>query len=299
MVRMTGFGMRWTQKGEWLFSKELGVRYLQALAAGSLILVLPVIARALASLAGPGGFAAINYSIKLIQLPMGVGLGVLASVLFPKISEMFAHDRSEEGVRLAIDGILWVFIIAYAVILVFVCFGEPLTRFAFQWGVMPAEATENIALLVSIGIANLPAQGILLLATALANAKRDTRLPFNCSLVGVIVFVPLCWFLFRYYGLKGVMASLAAVYWLMMMVQIWLIRRKYGISLIPNATLLDMAKVLITGLILLLPFAWIIRVYPVPPAGALGLALGSGLILLAGGFLVVKRYRTYIIHRLR
>ena len=298
MLRMTGHGMHWTQKGGWLISKELIVRYSQALAAGSLILVLPVIARALSSLAGPGGFAAINYSIKLIELPMGVGLGVLASVLFPKLAEMFAQDRSEEGVKLAVDGILWVFIMGVAVILVFLCFGGPLTRLAFQWGVMPAEATDSIALLVSIGIVILPAQGILLLTTALANAKRDTRLPFHCSLVGVMVFVPLAWFLFRYYGLIGVMAALVAVYWLMMGVQITLIHRRHGISVIPVATLLDMARILLTGGVLLLPFVWIARTYQIPPLGSLGLALGAGAILLVGGFMSVKRFRDTILHRL-
>jgi len=298
IIRMAGQGMQWIQKGSWLISTELGIRFLQALAAGSLILVLPVIARALSSLAGPGGFATINYSIRLIELPMGVALGVLASVLFPKLSEMFAQDRPEEGVKLAVDGILWVFIIAYTVILIFLCFGEPLTRLAFQWGAMPAEATERIARLVSIGIVTLPAQGILLLTTALVNSKRDTKLPFHCSLVGIIVFVPLAWFLFRHYELKGVMIALVTVYWLMMGIQIMLIHQRHGILVIQSATLLDMTKVLLTGFVLLLPFVWIMHTFQVPLLGSLGLAVGSGLILLGGGFLVVKRYRQYIFHRL-
>lgn len=298
LLRMASQGMRWIPSGSWLISKGLRVRYLQALAAGSLILLLPVIARALSSLAGPGGFASINYAIKLIELPMGVCLGVLATVLFPKLAECFAQDRPEEGEQLAADGILWVFIIAYSVVLVFVCFGQPLTRLAFQWGAMPAEGIHVIALLVAVGITALPAQGMLLLMTALANAKRDTKLPFYCSLVGVIVFVPLAWFLFHRNGLPGIMMALVAVYWLMVVVQILLIHQRHGLSLITRSTLLEMTKILITGFLLLLPFIWIVRTYQVPLWGSLALAVGAGLLILAGGFLVIKRYRDIIFHRL-
>jgi putative peptidoglycan lipid II flippase len=298
LICMGTQGMQWTRPEGWLISKDLFWRYFQALAAGSLLLVLPVIARALASLAGPGGFASMNYSIKLIELPMGVCLGVLASVLFPKLSEFFAQDRSEEGEQLATDGVLWVFIIAYTVVLVFICFGQPLTRLAFQWGAMPAEGIQDIVLLVVIGITALPAQGILLLMTALANAKQDTRLPFYCSLVGVIVFVPLSGFLFQRNGLQGIMMALVASYWLILAAQIILLHHRHRLSIIKLRTLIEISKVMVTGFLLLLPFIWIARTIQVPLMGSLGLAVGAGALMLAGGFLVIKRYRNYIIHRL-
>lgn len=298
LICMGTRGMQWTRPEGWLISKDLFYRYLQALAAGSLILVLPVIARALASLAGPGGFASLNYSIKLIELPMGVFLGVLASVLFPKLSEFFAQDRREEGEQLAADGVLWIFIIAYSVVLVFVCFGQPLSRLAFQWGVMPAEGIQDIVLLVTVGITALPAQGMVVLMTALANAKRDTKLPFYCSLVGVIVFVPLAGFLFPLKGLMGIMMALVIAYWLILAAQIILLHKRHRLSIINLSTLIEISKVLVTGFLLLLPFMWIVRTIQLSLMGSLGLAVGAGLLMLAGGFLVIKRYRDYIIHRL-
>lgn len=298
LICMGSRGMQWTRPEGYRISKDLFWRYMQALAAGSLILVLPVIARALASLAGPGGFASMNYSIKLIELPMGVCLGVLASVLFPKLSEFFAQDRFEEGKRLAADGVLWVFIISYSVVLVFVCFGQPLTRLAFQWGVMPAEGIQDIALLVTIGITALPAQGILLLMSSLANAKRDTKLPFYCSLVGVIVFVPLAGYLFPLKGLNGIMMALVMTYWLILGAHIILLHKRHRLSVISLPTLIEMSKVLVTGFLLLLPFMWIVRTVQVPPIGSLALAVIAGLLMLTGGFLVIKRYRDYIVHRL-
>ncbi len=298
LICMGAHGMQWTRPGGWLISKDLFWRYFQALAAGSLILVLPVIARAWSSLAGPGGFATMNYSINLMELPMGVCLGVLATVLFPKLSEFFAQDRAEEGEQLAADGVLWVFIIAYSVVLVFTCFGQPLTRLAFQWGVMPAEGIQGIVLLVTIGITALPAQGMLLLMTALANAKRDTKLPFYCSLVGVIVFVPLAGLLFQRNGLQGIMMALVASYWIIMAAQIILLYQRHQLAIIKLPTLIEMSKALVTGFLLLLPFMWIVRTVQLPLLGSLGLAVGAGILLVAGEFLVIKRYRDYIIHRL-
>ena len=58
------------------------------------------------------------------------------------------------------------------------------------------------------------------------------------------------------------------------------------------------AKVLVTGFLLLLPFMWIVRTIQLSLMGSLGLAVGAGLLMLVGGFLVIKRYRDYIIHRL-
>ncbi len=298
LVCMGTQGMQWTRPEGWLISRDLFFRYFQALAAGSLIAALPVIARAVSSLAGPGGFASMNYSLKLIELPMGVCLGVLASVLFPKLSEFFAQDRNEEGERLATDGVLWVFIIAYTMVLVFICFGQPLTRLAFQWGVMPAEGIQSIILLVTVGITALPAQGIILLTTALANAKRDTKLPFYCSLVGVIVFAPLAAFLFEQNGLQGIMMALVASLWLIMAAQIILLYQRHKLSIIKLPTLIEVSKVLVIGFFLLLPFIWIVRTIQLPLVGSLGLAVGAGVLMLAGGFLAIKRYRDYIIHRL-
>jgi len=298
LICMGSQGMQWTRPESWLISKDLFWRYLHALAAGSLLLVLPVIARALSSLAGPGGFASMNYSIKLIELPMGVCLGVLASVLFPKLSELFAQDRSKDGEQLAADGVLWVFIIAYSVVLVFVCFGQPLASLAFQWGVMPAEGIQDIVLLVTIGITALPAQGILLLMTALSNAKRDTKLPFYCSLVGIIVFVPLAGFLYQRNGMQGIMMALAISYWLIMIAQIILLHQRHRLHIIKLPMLIEMSKVLVIGFLLLLPFMWVARTIHLPLMGSLGLAMGAGGLLLAGGFLVIKRYRDYIMHRL-
>ena len=298
LICMGARGMQWTRPKHLRISRELWTRYLQALAAGGLLVALPVIARALSSLAGPGGFASLNYSIKLIELPMGVCLGVLASVLFPKLSEFFAQDRSDEGERLTVDGILWIFIIAYTVVLVFICFGQPLTRLAFQWGAMPEEGIRNIVLLVTVGITALPAQGILLIMTVLANAKRDTKLPFYCNGVGVIVFVPLAWFLFQMNGLMGIMMALAATYWLIMVAQAVLLYKRHGLHVLQISTLLELLKIMLAVYLLLLPFLWIVGSVEMSLMGSLGLAVIAGLLMLTGGFLVIERYRNYIFHRL-
>ena len=298
LICMGTQGMQWTLPSGWLVSKDLFWRYLQALAAGSLLSTLPVIARSISSMTGPGGFASMNYSIKLIDLPMGVCLAALASVLFPKLSEYFAQDRNKEAEQLTNDGILWAFIIAYSFVLVFIGFGQPLTQLAFQWGAMPAEGIQGIVLLISVGITALPAQGILWVLIFLSNAKKDTKLPFYCSLIGVIVFAPLAAFLFQRNGLQGIMMALVSSYWLILVVQIILLHQRHKLSIIKVSTLFEISKVLLTGFFLLLPFMWIVRTTQLPLIGSLGLALGAGALILAGGFLVIKRYRDYIIHRL-
>jgi hypothetical protein len=94
------------------------------------------------------------------------------------------------------------------------------------------------------------------------------------------------------------MMALVASYWLIMVAHIILLHQRHRLSIINQPTLIEMSKVLVTGFLLLLPFIWIVRTVQLSLMGSLGLAVGAGLLMLAGGFLVVKRYRDYIIHRL-
>ena len=94
------------------------------------------------------------------------------------------------------------------------------------------------------------------------------------------------------------MMALVITYWLILAAQIILLHKRHRLSIINLPTLIEMSKVLVTGFLLLLPFIWIVRTLQVPLIGSLGLAVVAGLLMLAGGFLVIKRYRDYIIHRL-
>jgi putative peptidoglycan lipid II flippase len=58
----------------WQLHRPLVVRYGQAMMSGSLLLLFPVIARALASYEGEGSIAMFNYSMRLIEFPLAIAV---------------------------------------------------------------------------------------------------------------------------------------------------------------------------------------------------------------------------------
>ncbi|CAI2717021.1 murein biosynthesis integral membrane protein MurJ [Nitrospina watsonii] len=293
------FGLMQGAAPGWRIDKSLLLRYLQALGAGSLLLLLPVIARALASLEGPGGFASLNYATKLVDLPMGVGLGVFSVVLLPKLSECFAQDRDEEGVSLAKNGVLGIFAISYTLILIFAWWGDALTEIVYGWGTMSEKNTEEIAFLAALGMTLLPAQGAATLLAATANARRDTALAFRASAAGLVVFVPVAWWVSEPLGLTGIVAALVLTYWVVMIYQSILLHQRHGIRLFDGALALDVLRIGLVCPLALAPFALATTALESGLPGTLLFATLAGVTLLFASGAAIPRYREYLIHRLR
>lgn len=283
----------------WFFNRPLIVRYLQALGAGGLLLLMPVLAKILASFGEPGSFATINYFIKLVELPMGLWLGIFSVVLFPVLSELFAQGKNEEGLKIARKGIQAIFIFSYTFILVSVWFSEDLTRIVYEWGKMEDSALVQIAVLLKFGIFSLPAQGLSALMIAISNAKRDTKLPLVSSLAGIFVFIPLSWFMFEMSGLKGIILALVIAHWLVLGIQIILLKKYHEFYFFPADILKDFLKVLILGLLLFIPFAWLSQIIDGGPGVQLFLAICAALIVSTGTLLSIEHYRIYILKKLR
>ncbi len=283
----------------WHIDRPLLVRYLQALGSGSLLLVMPIIARTLASLEGAGSFATINYITKLIELPMGICLGVFAVVLFPTLSGLFSEGKNKEGLEIARIGVMALFITSYSIVLVSIWFSEDLTRIVYEWGKMGDGALIQIAGLLKIGILALPAQGLSALMTSISNAKQDTKLPLVSSLIGVLIFVPLALVMSKYSDLEGIVLALVFVYWLVLGIQIFLLHKHHGFNFVPIESLKDFLKVMGLGLLLFIPFAWFSQVFNGGRMTSFILAVLASLVVSGGTLFSIKHYRIYILGKLR
>ncbi len=283
----------------WYINRFLLIRYLQALGSGSLLLTMPIIARTLASLEGSGSFATINYITKLVELPMGICLGVFTVVLFPTLSGFFSQGKNEEGLEIARIGVTTLFIASYAIVLVAIWFSEDLTRIVYEWGKMDNAGLVQISGLLQIGILAVPAQGLIALMTAVSNAKHDTRLPLVSSLTGVLIFIPMAWFMAILWELEGIVLALVLVYWLVLGMQVFLLRKHHGFNFVPLETRKDFLKVLVLGSILFVPFAWLSQIIDGGRGGSFFLAVFAALFVFGGTLLSIEHYRTYILKKLR
>lgn len=283
----------------WRIDKPLLVRYLQALGSGSLLLVMPIIARTLASMEGTGSFATINYLTKLVELPMGICLGVFAVVLFPTLSGLFSDGKNEEGLEIARIGVMALFITSYSIVLVAIWFSEDLTRIVYEWGKMGDGSLAQIAGLLQIGILALPAQGLSALMTSVSNAKKDTKLPLVSSLIGVMIFVPFAWMMSQVSNLEGIVWALVIVYWLVLGIQIYLLQKHHGFNFVPVESIKDFMKVIVLGMLLFIPFAWFAKVFDGGQMTSFILAVLASLSISAGALFSIQHYRVYFLQKLR
>lgn len=214
----------------WLINRSLLVRYLEALASGSLLVLLPVLARAFASYGDVGGIAQMNYANKLVELPLGIGLTVFSVVLFPHLARAFADGDHESAQHMLRRGLTFVFNIALAMTVPLVWFGSEFSQLVFGWGTITESKLHSLGMLASIGFLSLPAQAVSSLLLAAFNAQRDTRTPLVINVLAVAGFTLIGWLAMEAYGVPGVMVVLTLAHWLVVMLQSILLRWCHGIS---------------------------------------------------------------------
>lgn len=158
---------RWPLPGVWLW----------ALASAGLPLLLPLLARSLASGTGEGALTTFNYAWKLVELPLVLAIQLVASLAFPGIARAYAappaagtHTARRDALRQAFV-LAWVLACAAAAALAGLA--PSLAQLLFGWGRMPPEAVAQIADWARVGAWSLLPQALLaVLLTLMASTGR-------------------------------------------------------------------------------------------------------------------------------
>jgi murein biosynthesis integral membrane protein MurJ len=203
-----------------LLDKSFFVRYGQAMFSGSLLFVFPVMARAFASFEAAGSVAMLNYSMRLIELPMAVCISFLGVVLFPRLSQTYGSDPElhRSYIRYGVQATLVLAVIAAAMLILL---SSEYAGLVYGYGNMSTENVEQVARLISIGLLVLPLQGLSIYNTAVFYSRTDTRTPMIINAIGLLVFLILLKFRILGTGLEGIMWSLIASFGLILTMQ-WL-----------------------------------------------------------------------------
>lgn len=153
--------------------------WLWALASAGLPLLLPLVARSLASQGGPGALTTFNYAWKLIELPLILAIQLVATLAFPGIARAFADsaatdpvgDRERRAVLRQAFVLAWTLACAATAALTLAAPG--LAQLLFGWGRMTPEAVAQVAQWGRIGAWSLLPQALLaVLLTLMASTGR-------------------------------------------------------------------------------------------------------------------------------
>ena len=145
--------------------------WLWAALSSGLLLLLPLIARSLASTSGEGALANFNYAWKLIELPLVLAIQLVASLAFPAITR--TKPGSAERAQALQTAFVLAWALACAAVAAVATFSLPLARLLFGWGRMNAGNLEVIAQWSAIGVWSLLPQALIaVLLTVMATRQQ-------------------------------------------------------------------------------------------------------------------------------
>ncbi|CAN7187424.1 lipid II flippase MurJ [Rhizobacter sp. LjRoot28] len=185
------------ERGPWRIDGLLLRAFLAAMTASSLMLLVPVIVRALASVAGTGALASFNYATKLVELPVGILITTLATVAFPHLSGLLSQGDRDAANRAVGVSLARCAVLAVAVVLPGWWFADAVVELLFMRGRLDAAATARIVELTRVLVLAVPFIGVAALATAHLNADRRTgtvlRINFACLMALPLLAAPGLW----------------------------------------------------------------------------------------------------------
>ncbi|TXC65461.1 hypothetical protein FSC37_03215 [Piscinibacter aquaticus] len=168
--------------------------FLAAALSASLILLVPVIVRALASTTAAGAIAAMNYALKLAELPAGVLVTSVATVALARLSGHYgggdaaaARTSLHEGLQRSITN-------ATGAGLVMAYFADAIVQLVLGRGAMGPTEVQRVVDLSRLLMAGLPFLAVSSMATADLNARERPqtvlRVTLACLLLLPVLALP-------------------------------------------------------------------------------------------------------------
>ena len=219
-------GIYWNPFSSWsplLLHKKLLSRYTQAVLSGSVLLLFPVLARAIASYEGSGSVAIFNYAMRLIDFPLAIAVTFLVAVLFPRLSDTYMTNlrQHRQLVQYGVQAIIGLAVIASLTLIIM---SDVYTELVYGYGNMQKNDLLKVEALINIGLISLPFQGLCLYLTAVFNSHKNTRLPMLLNISGLLFYFIGIKFDFFGQGMEALMMGLVISYALICALQIMLLR---------------------------------------------------------------------------
>ncbi|MHB9143928.1 MAG: murein biosynthesis integral membrane protein MurJ [Symbiobacteriia bacterium] len=173
-----------------------GVRRTIAL-AGPLVLgalfsqAYVLVDRGLASGLPAGSIAALNFADKLRQLPLGIFVAAVATVIYPSLSEMAARNDRAGLQDVLGTGLRLVALVTVPAAVGLIVLRQPIVRLLFQHGAFDAAATlttSSALLYYAVGMVGLAANLVLM---TVFYSLRDTVTPVFISAGGTVLNIAL------------------------------------------------------------------------------------------------------------
>ena len=199
--------------GTWLVSKSLLSRYFISIISFGTLSLFPVLMRAIASFGGEGEISKLNYSWRLVELPLGLIVAAVVVSSFPRLSASASSGDRKRFSRILNDGFFLSSLFACSAAAVVFTNAHFLVRLTYGWGgAMSVNDLSEIAKLLQIGILGLPFCAVIAMSSAGLNAQKRPGLISRSVIPGFVLLCGLSWIGYERYGLIGLYGSQVTVF---------------------------------------------------------------------------------------
>jgi len=160
-----------------------------------------------------GSIAALSFANRVRELPYGLFVAVISSVLFPALAAaakrqdlQLLHDRTAMGLRL-------VALVTYPCSALMLVLAVPVVRLLFERGAFDVTATAATATALSFYALSVAAMSAISVLTYTYLSLRDALLPFWVGLAGLIVNILLDYLLVGRMGHAGLALGNTIGFW--------------------------------------------------------------------------------------
>jgi putative peptidoglycan lipid II flippase len=188
------------------------------------------VSRLLALSIDDGAAVVLNFSTRVMELPIGVFAIAVATVVFPSIARHVAEGRMD---RLAADyrhGMKLILLANLPAAAGLLVLAEPITRVLFQRGEFTAEHTAAMAPVLAASALALPLVAYVSLTLRVFYARKDMGTPVRAATWSFVVNVVASVVLMRWFGVVGLaVASTLAAATQAVYLQVWLAGEEDGL----------------------------------------------------------------------
>lgn len=197
-----GAALRWVSQlvtlpsGVWrsqaegpLVDKALVKAFTAATLASALMLLAPIVVRAMASTLGSGAIASFNYAQKLVELPVGILITSISTVALSRLSTLQAQNKSSEAAASLTQDTQYALLIAMAVTVPGIWFADSAVHAVFARGEMGPLPLMRVTDLTRIALLSIPCVAISSMAIASLNASKQTHEVLKVT-IGSLLLLP-------------------------------------------------------------------------------------------------------------
>ncbi len=201
----------------------------------------------LASRLGDGQIAALQYAVRLFQLPLGVFAVALATVLLPLLSRQAHSENRLEFIASLKQGLHWAAFILLPATAGLLVLGGPIIGLLFEHGRFGPEDTARTLYALRFLALGLVGYGMIYLLTRAFYALQDSRTPVVISAVAVAINIALDLLLIGPMGIGGLALATSLSGFAEMIMLMLVLQHRLEISLMPRIAL-DLGKISLKAL---------------------------------------------------